>query len=241
MTHDECRDSLALLALGAIEVHDRSAFHAHVAGCADCDDELKTLQEAAAQLALTAGPVAPTPGATERLLQTLDGRQVAISRRRRLRLIAVRLAIAAGVAFLVVSQVRLRQRLDAASVELQGMRSVGNFVMSPSVSVLPLWGRGTTHGKLAYDEATGRFALFSADLPPPPPDKQYRLWLIGDDVRRAATLAYESPTGVLRELPGRDRPFVFAVSMEPSGVVDEPTGPLLLLGRFAAGVEPTTR
>ena len=59
---------------------------------------------------------------------------------------------------LIVSQVNLLDRLDRAYLEIARMREIGEFVTSPGVTLVPLWGtdaaRGA-HAKLAYEHATG--------------------------------------------------------------------------------------
>ena len=125
-------------------------------------------------------------------------------------------------------------RLGRVSRELDYMRGAASFVTSPTVSVVTLWGpRGTprAHAKVAYDRTSGRFILLSSRLEPPPEGTRYQLWVIADGVQAASARLPESRDGVLRTLPRGDELFFFALSIEPLGGVDEPTGPMVLMSR----------
>jgi anti-sigma-K factor RskA len=147
--------------------------------------------------------------------------------------IAVRVAVAAVVLVLVRSQFDLLGRLDEAYRRVEHMQRIGEFVTSPGVSVVPLWGteaaRGA-HAKVAYEHATGRFMLFSSAMPAPPDGQRYQLWVISDRVRPASVSRSESSVGKLDAPPRGDAPFLFALSLEAaSGETDEPTGSMVLM------------
>ena len=59
MTHEELRDSLPALALGALDAGERAEVAAHVASCATCAAELVRLEEVTQGIGLEAGPVTP--------------------------------------------------------------------------------------------------------------------------------------------------------------------------------------
>src|SRR5206468_8395497 len=72
MTHDECRETLALHALGSIGAAERQALESHLDACPACSTELADLRETAASLALLARPMPQSPEHLERLLVALD-------------------------------------------------------------------------------------------------------------------------------------------------------------------------
>jgi hypothetical protein len=245
MTHDACRETLALHALGASEAAERQALESHLETCPSCAAELAELRETAARLTLLAAPVTPAAGGVERLLALIDGGEDAAvgdapaaspprpgrARRWRPLVLVGRVAVAAGIVVLGVSQLRLLGRLDQAYREIRRMREIAAFVTSPDVTVVSLSGGSTTqgaHAKLVYDRRTGRFMLLSPDLAPPPEGRRYQLWVLSEGIRPAAALSLDSLDGVLRAQPGAD-PFLFAVSLEPTAEVDEPTGRLVLM------------
>jgi len=253
MTHDQCSETLALHALGSTLAGDAATLELHLARCPACAGELAFLEETVASLALVSLPITPSRAHLDRVLRALDaedttvrrapnrsmrvaGRPPAVRQGRRWRpfVFAVRLAVAAVLVVLVTSQIVLMRRLDRASRELDYVRGVGSFVTSPNVSIVTLWGpRGTprTHAKLAYDRTSGRFVFFSSDLTRPPEGTRYQLWVIADGVQAASARLPGSEDGVLRTLPRGDGPFFFALSIEPLGDVDAPSGPMVLMSR----------
>jgi len=253
-THEDYREALALHALGSLERAERQEVDAHLETCPRCLAELAELREAVANLVLLAKPLEPAPRQFERLLEVLPARVAATSSGTStvvsvpappapftLRALlkskrftwGARFAVAAVLVLLTISQINLLERLDRAYFEIARMREIGEFVTSPGVSLVPLWGtdvaRGA-HAKLAYEEATGRFMLFSSRMPAPPAGRRYQLWVISDRVR-PATFAPGSHDGTLRALPRGDEPFFFGMSLEPetAAEADEPRTDMVLM------------
>lgn len=253
MTHAELREMLGLYALGALEAHDAAALAAHLEKCPSCLAELVNLEESVAELAHAAGPIPPPADVTSRILRAAGSgpplaalppvrtarparrRRTPGGWRRRLRVTAG-VAVAAGVAFLVVSEITLRQRLDRAFQTLARGRDLLEFIASPDVTTVSLAATGSAPGArafVAYDRRSGRLVLFAFHLQPPPEDQVYQLWLISDGVRPSAVFSPD-PIGatLLHEhaLPERRGVPLFAITLEPSGGGPEPTGRILLLG-----------
>ncbi len=259
MTHEECKETLALHALDSVGAAERQRLEAHLEACLLCAADLAELREAAASLASLARPIAPSPDHLERVLGVLDAAEetpslalsvaataatgrAGLGARWRWRplVLTMRLAVAGVVALLLVSQVRLLRRLDEAHLQINYMRRLGSFVTSPDVSVVPLWGARVSlgaHAKLAYDRTNGRFVFLSSQLMAPPAGKRYQVWVIADGVRPAAAFLPDSPDGVFQAPPRGDGLFLFAVSVEPPGEVDEPTGPMVLMSGPLRGVQ----
>jgi hypothetical protein len=241
MTHDDCRAALALHALDALPIADVEALTSHLVRCASCAGDLADLRETTATLALLARPLPPPPDHVDRVLAAIDTaaeRPSPVLRTVRARprahppasltVVLRRLAAACVVAALAFSNVVLVRRLDRAQREMAHMRAIGAFVSSPDVTVVPLTGRHA-HAKLAFDQTTGQFVFLSADLPPPPLHRRYRLWVIDDTIEPAAVVLAASAGGTLANRPHADALFLFAVSIEPDDAGDEPTGPMVLL------------
>ncbi|MGH7896582.1 MAG: anti-sigma factor domain-containing protein [Candidatus Binatia bacterium] len=254
-THEDYREALALHALRSLAEPERRDVEAHLETCPTCLVELAELRESAGNLVLLAKPRAPSADHLERLLDALPSTGGEASRvterrmptppspaRRGLRgflksrpvVWTARLAVAAVLVLLTFSQLAMLERLDRAYIEMARMRAIGEFVTSPGVSMVPLWGTDVAraaHAKLAYEHATGRFMLFSSRIPPPPAGRSYQLWVISDRVRLAAAFSPESPDGTLRALPTGDAPFLFGVSLEPESAAEsaEPSGGMVLM------------
>ncbi|MFL6230963.1 MAG: anti-sigma factor domain-containing protein [Pyrinomonadaceae bacterium] len=69
--HEEYAELLALGALDAADGAERRALDAHLAACAECRSELRSLSDTAAALALAVTPVAPAPELRARILAAL--------------------------------------------------------------------------------------------------------------------------------------------------------------------------
>jgi hypothetical protein len=252
-THEDYREALALHALGSLEKAERREVDAHLETCPRCLVELAELREAVANFVLLAKPLDPSPHHLERLLDALPAHggetstAARASSRTQLAPLSLRellkskrfawgarFAVAAVLVLLTFSQINLLERLDRAYLEIARMREIGEFVTSPGVSLVPLWGtdvaRGA-HAKLAYEQATGRFMLFSSRMPAPPAGRRYQLWVISDRVRPAGAFSPGSPDGTLRALPRGDETFLFGMSLEPetASEADEPTGDMVLM------------
>lgn len=94
------------------------------------------------------------------------------------------------------------------------------------------------YGKVLWDPDKGQAVLQLANLPAPPEDKDYQLWLIkeGETPISAGVFNFEEPSDDLffriEQLNEQPSPQsnAFAVTLEPKGGVPQPTGDMFLLG-----------
>lgn len=108
-----------------------------------------------------------------------------------------------------------------------------NFVVMGGQDVNP-----DGYGKVIWDTENERALLQLANLPAPPEDKDYQLWLIKDDQDpiSAGVFNFEQPSTNLffRVEQLQERPSeiqnIFAVTLEPRGGVPQPTGDMYLAG-----------
>jgi anti-sigma-K factor RskA len=249
MKHAELQELLGLYALRALEPPDVAALEAHLEACRSCRAELAGLEDAAAELAWAAGPVEPSAAATRRILDVprfepvpaprAARRPAPAPRPRRWRLVswAASVAVAVVVGILVVSQIKLLDRLDRALYMLSRGRDLLEFIASPEVTTVALTaGESVPRARAfaSYHRRSGRVILFAFNLPPPPEGQLYQLWLISDGFRPAAAFAPDALGGTVlqAEWPPerRELPLLFAITLEPSAGAGEPTGDILLLG-----------
>jgi len=94
------------------------------------------------------------------------------------------------------------------------------------------------YGKIIWDSQRGRAVLQLANLPTPPADRDYQLWLIkeGEDPISAGVFNFDQPSTdlffqveQLNEQPSQ-LSNTFAVTLEPKGGVPQPTGDMFLAG-----------
>lgn len=108
-----------------------------------------------------------------------------------------------------------------------------NFVVMAGQEVNP-----DGYGKVIWDTENQRALLQLANLPAPPEDKDYQLWLIKDDQDpiSAGVFNFDQPSTDLffRVEQIQERPSelqnIFAVTLEPKGGMPQPTGDMFLAG-----------
>ncbi len=130
---------------------------------------------------------------------------------------------------------RLSSQLSERQQELAREREAVALLTAPDSRKTELAGTSvarSAHGLLAYDRRTGHAMLFTDSLPPPPPDKVYELWFIanGRPLRgQVFTTDAQGHAVISDQVPpeARERA-IFAVTLEPKGGVNSPTGPIYL-------------
>jgi anti-sigma-K factor RskA len=247
VTCDERRDLPMLYAAGALEPAEREALREHLAtGCPVCAGALAEAEATVAQMISVVPPVTPPPTALDRLMArvaastpTSGERPLqqasapirlaeAPSRSRGRRILAPLLAAAAGIAvtsgvFLYVTR-DARQFWHATDVATAALASPAD----PASGI---------RGQAIWDRDAQRSRLVVENLPKPAAGREYELWFIpkgGAPIRSEtfnvdadgrATLVVNVPSGIG---PGA----VAAITDEPLGGSDAPTGTIQLAGEF---------
>ena len=75
--HEQYREDLGLYAVGALTPEEAKDLELHLAECLSCREELKSLQEAAAQIALAVEPVALPSAFRDQMLAHFERRSAA--------------------------------------------------------------------------------------------------------------------------------------------------------------------
>jgi anti-sigma-K factor RskA len=259
MSHEELKELLAAFALDGLDREESRALEEHLEGCAECRAELAELRETAGLLALAVDPVTPPAESRRRLLarvgrevprQSAPGRRPPSVWRRPLPL-AAGLAVAAGLAWLILLQALTRSelrdtqrrldqalaRLDDAQGALARERATTRLLAAPdgvSVALKGTEAAPAARARVAYDPANGEAILFASSLQTPPPGKGYQLWFIAGSrppLPGKVFVTDRSGRGELTDhIPAEARTSpVFAVTVEPAGGVAAPTGPIVLI------------
>jgi hypothetical protein len=226
-------------ALDALTDDEQADFEKHLARCPSCAEEVKGLRETAARLAM-ATAVVPPPEMRIRVLAAIPrtrqlppltrnqraraggrtGRRLPLSRAG---LTAGVLALAAAVAFLVVTQVSTNRQLQQAQAS---NRQIASVLAAPDARIesvrVTAGGTITAVTSLRQEEAV----VTTADLPSLPGTRVYQLWVMtaAGTARSAGLLAITSTgstTPVLANgvLPGDQ----FGITVEPAGGTQQPT------------------
>jgi anti-sigma-K factor RskA len=214
----------AAYALDALDEDDRRAFEEHLAGCARCREELADVSQTAALLAYGAPPAMPPPALRDRILAEAmsDRRAKVIPFRRRPRVFLG--AAAAVTAVAATLAIAFGVRSASLSEDLDEVQKAVEVLADPAARSVPLEG---ANGRLVVN-SEGEAALVVQGLPAAPKGKTYELWVIREGSPRRAGL-FEGDDArdlVLLDEDVEDDATV-AVTLEPDGGVDAPTGRML--------------
>lgn len=231
MVHDDYKEMIPAHALWALDAAEARALNEHLAECADCRRDLAEWEATAASLALTAAPAEPSPEVRGRILKSVSSEVPLPSRQRnvwkQLRAIAAVIIFAA----LIISVIVLWQQ----NRRLRQEREVTDILASPGARMKELHGTEQAPGanaRIVFDW-TGRAIMVTSGLPQPPPGKEYQLWFIEPKrpPRPGRTFSTDSTgKGLLEDrLREGDGDYsVLAVTLEPRGGVQSPTGQIYL-------------
>jgi anti-sigma-K factor RskA len=243
MVHEDYKEMIPARALSALDAAEAQVLNEHLENCAECRKELDEWQATAAALALGTSPAEPSPELRERILnevrKDLSAPQVIPFRSTPRNLwssFGSLGAIAATVLFtaLIVGLVVLWRQNNAIRTDLEQSREFVELVRTPGARVKELKGidlGADATATLAYDR-NGHAILVADKLPGLPQGKAYQLWfIVGNKPMPGKTFAPDSSgKGVLKEQVPQDAldSAVFAITVEPAGGVEAPTGPIYL-------------
>ena len=254
--HDQLAEQAPAYVLGALTPAERRAFEAHLAGCAVCAAEVRSLTPVAASLAYLAPPAEPAAPVRARLLARLSARHVSAHVGWLTAAASVALAVALGGYAAQLRgrvsglELRLRDatlRAEAGERQIADVRRTASDAQSSlAVLVAPDLARIDLAGQAVAPNATARafwsrsrgLVFTASNLPPPPPGRAYQLWvltrqpapisagMLTPDASGRVNARFDTPL----DLPA---PVAMAVTLEPAGGVLSPTGEKYLVG--AAG------
>lgn len=248
MVHDDYKEMIPAHALSALDAADARALNEHLAGCAECRRDLAEWEATAASLALSAKPMEPSPAVREKLLTQIrsekSGSDNSASNvlpfgrppRTLWNSLGSLGSIAAVIIFaaLLVTVVVLYQQNRV----LQQENSFYKLITSPGSRIAELSGTNEASGataKLAYDPS-GRAVLIANGLPRTPEGKEYQLWFIVDNKPLPGRTFAPNDNGegkLQDQVPeAARRSAVFAITLEPTGGVQSPTGAIYLRGQL---------
>ena len=222
----DVHDLTAAYALDALGEEERETYEAHLGLCGPCREELASLGETAAALALAVVSPPPPAHLRERILTTAaaDRENVVPLPVRRpwlIRSTAAAASIAACVAVgLGIWAATLTHSLDRARATSARAQAIAQVLANPSSQRIALHGGS---GTLAVDP-TGRGVLIVSRLPAAPSGHTYEAWVIppGGMPRKAGLFASSGPT-TLVPLANVPKGAVVAATVERAGGTDQPT------------------
>ena len=221
-------DQLAAYALDALDERERSAFESHLGECDDCRAELAEFRETAGMLAHAAEGPAPPAALRERILE--EARQerpaqsvVVLRPRRALRLTAIAAAAAVAAAIgLGVWAASLSSSLDSERSARAAEARAAAILVDADATRVPMGERGEL-----VRSPDGDAVMVVRNLAPAPEGQTYEAWVIdsGGPVK-AGLFEGGGQEIVLLEEPVAEGAMV-AVTLEPEGGSEQPTGDIL--------------
>ena len=205
--------------LDAIEPDERRDFEDHLSECEACREEVDALRRAAVELAPAETPPASLRArvlaAAERTPQLPPVVTRQTTNRRPRRLVQI-LAAAAAVVALAAGGLLVRQ---LASDDAPPAITAAEVFASADARVASVALDGG-QVRVAVSRELDRIAVDGADMPPPPVDHAYQLWLVADGHATSLSVMEGDATTAVDAIPAEG---VLAVTVEPSGGSDEPT------------------
>jgi anti-sigma factor RsiW len=234
MGHEEAHELTAAYALDALGEADAAEYEAHLRHCERCREELASFQETATALAYAAPPAEPPLALRERILEQARSERpnVATLRPRwSVRAASAAAAVAAAVAVGVgIWAAGLSSSLADERAAGDRLEEATQVLAQPGADHIPVEG---ADGTLVV-APTGKAALVLSGLEPAPDGKTYEAWVIEGRTPRPAGI-FEVPGGSIVFQLERSVPAgaIVAVTLEPEGGVEEPTGRALFMAETA--------
>jgi anti-sigma-K factor RskA len=244
MVHEDYKEMIPARALSALDATEERALNEHLENCDECRKELEEWQATAATLAVVADPVEPSPKVRERImsevrkeLATPEVIPFRSTSRNIWRSFGSLGAMAAVVLFtaLIVGLIVIWRENRAMNEELARTREFVQLATTPGAKTNELkgvdLGAGAT-ARFAYDK-TGHAMLMADNLPSVPRGKAYQLWFIvgKNPPMPGKTFSPDSAgKGMLIDQMPKEAldSAIFAITLEPEGGVDRPTGQIYL-------------
>jgi len=244
MVHEDYKEMIPARALSALDATEERALNEHLENCDECRKELEEWQATAATLAVVADPVEPSPKVRERImsevrkeLATPEVIPFRSTSRNIWRSFGSLGAMAAVVLFtaLIVGLIVIWRENRAMNEELARTREFVQLATTPGAKMNELkgvdLGAGAT-ARFAYDK-TGHAMLMADNLPSVPRGKAYQLWFIvgKNPPMPGKTFSPDSAgKGMLIDQMPKEAldSAIFAITLEPEGGVDRPTGQIYL-------------
>ena len=213
---------IAAYVLNTLPAPERAEVEALLARSAQARALLRRYQALFGALA-TLTPYRRAPeGAAERFRARLAAEA---ARPRRHARIAARLALAAAALLIVAVGILL--------LSAQQPDPITALLNDPSALRIDLTPQDASVGSARLIARRGSDqCVLVAELPPPPVDQQYQVWLIlsESDIRSGGLLTDAQPLTV--RLPDPSRPYTFGITLEPRGGSPQPTDAPLFIGEL---------
>jgi anti-sigma-K factor RskA len=251
MNCQERRELMYLYAADLLEEGQQQEIRAHVAtGCPRCAGALAEAEASLAQIPASIEPVAPPPAALDRLMNRVASGQSRGSGRSgwAIALAACIGLVIGGFALHFAEKGSHQQSMDDALALVadrdQQLGELQTMLQSQQLKLIgfespapPTQATAAPTGRILWDVDHHRWHVYVFDLKPPPQGKTYELWFITPDQKKvpAGTFATDASGkgAMVVQLPADIGPIALAaITDEPAGGVQQPTGSIQLVGKL---------
>lgn len=241
------RDNILLYAAEALDAGERDEVRGHLAmGCPCCTGALAEADAVLALLPRALAATAPPASARDRLMQRVRAVQPALEhpRAKSVPLITQPKAPARRPGLKWVIGAAMGSAAVAASITLALMwvpfREGRQVIDAKDLRVVSLDGTAAgpgSRGRIFWDREKNDWRLYVFDLTPPPPGRTYELWFITPAGAAVAAGTFDVGKGGRGSLdvplpPNLGTVAAAAISDEPVGGSQRPTGKIRLLGKI---------
>jgi anti-sigma-K factor RskA len=228
----------AAYALDAVDERERAEFEAHYSTCEICRPEVAGFRETLSKVAASVAVEPPASlksnvmagiGTTRQLSPLLPDSAVepATHRTNRQRMVRA-LSIAAALIALAVGAYAVGRQSGNSNNFADEAAAI---FAKPDTSNRTLTGTGTGSFKIAWSPSSNKAVVVGDGLPDPGPGRAYELWLIDSSGPHAVRLLDKAADREVRRVVTVDgQPTQWAVTVEPDGGVDKPTGNIIFSG-----------
>jgi anti-sigma-K factor RskA len=250
--HEQFADDLALYALGALVGDEQKSLENHLQECASCRRELEKFRGDTALLAQTTVGPKPPICSRQRLVTAIAQEPRRAARRSKpwwaLVPSFVAAALAAVAVFFGMQNSRLERDVSSLQArtaqqrdELQRAHDIMATLTATDAMTVTLVASKTPpqpQGKVMYVKDRGSLIFLASNMPMPPSQKAYELWLIPmKGAPMPAGMFKPNPQGsamvINPQLPAGMEAKAFAVTVEPETGSSTPTMPIVMSGAGA--------
>jgi anti-sigma-K factor RskA len=239
--HEELKANTAGYVLGSLDPEERREFESHLAGCAECAEEVASLRPVVGALATAVPQVTPRAELRERVLSGTPPRAGADARihDRKSPAALTWLPLAAAIIIAVgagIYAVRLQRQIGELRARFDQAQATTAVLAAPDLARIDLQGQQVApdaRARALWSRSRG-LVFTAANLPPAPAGKAYQVWVVTAQAPISAGLLTPDPSGAGTQFymtPADIAPPVaVAVTLEPAGGVPAPTGERYLIG-----------
>lgn len=254
--HNDFESLCAGYVLGALSEEDRLKFLKMLDNATPEQKVFyKEMQLTGSELALTVEPLTPDSNVRNSIMEAIDAKEADKDSSGTANIIplnfyrvaaAILLSVFLGLAYYSFELNQTVEQQETTITQLKGdlerQEQFLDILAAREVNLVMMGGLEPSpdgYGKILWDSNEQRAVLQLANLPAPPGDKDYQLWLIkdGGNPISAGVFSFDEPRSDLffkvEHLDEAPSPFenTFAVTLEPKGGVPQPTGDMYLVGQ----------